>query len=209
MRFTTFLLVASFLSVSAASVAQKITVQFKNAPLQIVINAIQAQSGYGFVYNEKLLENAGPVSINVRNVNIDQALEQAMKDQNLVYFVKDKVVTIKAKTPAVIEKGMANPDPITITGTVKDDKGQPLPGVTVTEKGKENMVVSGTGGDFRMVVTDQSAILVFSYVGYQRQEIKIRSGTDIDVTLSPAINQLRDVVVSGYTVQNRAEFTGS
>ncbi|HEY4148449.1 MAG TPA: SusC/RagA family TonB-linked outer membrane protein [Chitinophagaceae bacterium] len=209
MKLTTFLLIASFLSVSAASVAQKITVQLKNAPLQTVINAIQAQSGYGFVYNEKLLEKAGNISINVRNVNIDQALAEAMKGQNLVYLVKDKVVTIKARTPIYIDTIKTTFDPVTITGTVKDDKGQPLAGVTIMEKGKDNMVVSGTGGDFKMVVTNQDAILVFSYVGYKQQEIRITSGKVIDVTLSPGTSQLHDVVVSGYTVQNRAEFTGS
>jgi len=209
MKLTAFMLIASFLSLSAPSFAQKITVQLRNAPLQTVINSIQSQSGYGFVYNEKLLENAGHISINVRNVNIDEALHQAMKGQNLVYLINDKVVTIKARTPIHTDTTQTIFDPVSITGTVKDDKGQPLPGVTIMEKGKGNFVVSGSGGDFTMAVTNQAAILVFSYVGYERQEIKIASRTVISVTLSPANNQLRDVVVSGYTVQNRAEFTGS
>ncbi|MDR3094674.1 MAG: TonB-dependent receptor [Bacteroidales bacterium] len=98
---------------------------------------------------------------------------------------------------------------ITVTGTVKDQTGETLPGVTVLQKGTGNGAVSNLDGQYTIVIPDENATLVFSFVGYAKQEIMAGTRTVIDVTLAEDSQQLDEVVVVGYGTQKRRELTGS
>lgn len=211
MRLTTLILLATFMQVSANTVAQKITLNKKNVPLESVLKEIRKQSGYDIYYDGKDIPGDLKISIHVTNADVAEALTSALNSLPLTFDIDGTIISIKKKTTGFIDT-MKAPEEIVsidITGTVKDEKGQPMQGVTVSEKGKDNVVVSGAGGDFKIAVSGQDGILTFSFVGYERKEIKIGSKRVINVILSPNNAQLHDVVVSGYTVQNRAEFVGS
>ncbi|QCX00980.1 hypothetical protein FGM00_12975 [Aggregatimonas sangjinii] len=97
----------------------------------------------------------------------------------------------------------------TITGTVVDEGGIPLPGVTVIEKGTRNGTVADFNGSYSISVADESAILMFSYIGMQAQEIPVEGRNEISVTLSTAAEQLDDVVVVGYGRQKKESVVGA
>ena len=83
---------------------------------------------------------------------------------------------------------------ITVRGVVKDAKGEPIIGATVTEKGTRNATVTDFDGNYSLKVTNHNAVLVISYIGYINQEVKAGS----DVTLLEDNAQLNEVVVIGY-----------
>src|ERR1700744_2348685 len=101
MKLTFFLLLACFMTVSATTRAQKITLDTKDATLKSVLNQIKQQSGYYFVIDNDLLDNAKTVTLHLKNADIDEALKQIAQTQNLSYTFEGKVVTIKEKQPLI------------------------------------------------------------------------------------------------------------
>jgi TonB-linked SusC/RagA family outer membrane protein len=96
----------------------------------------------------------------------------------------------------------------TVTGTVTDGTG-PLPGVTVLEKGTENGVVTDFDGNFSIAVSENDAVLVFSYVGMTTQELPLEGRTNLDVVLEPEYSQLDELIIVGYKAQKERTITGA
>lgn len=97
----------------------------------------------------------------------------------------------------------------TVRGVIRDETNQPIPGVTVREKGTSNVTVSAANGTYRIKVK-AGASLQFRYLGFKPQERKVGTRTTIDVTLQDDINTLNEVVVVGYGQKtSRKELTGS
>ena len=88
MRLTTVLLIASMMQVSAASYAQKISLNEKNAPLEQVFNKIRLQSGYDFLFNRNLLKKAKGVNINIKNASLQDALNQSFSGQPFTFVIQ-------------------------------------------------------------------------------------------------------------------------
>ena len=98
---------------------------------------------------------------------------------------------------------------ITISGTVLDEQGQPLPGANVVLKGTTTGVQTDFDGNFSLDNVPGNGILVFSYIGYVSQEIPINNRTSLNVTLLEDTQALDEVVVVGYGTQKKADLTGS
>ncbi|RZM11187.1 MAG: SusC/RagA family TonB-linked outer membrane protein, partial [Pedobacter sp.] len=98
---------------------------------------------------------------------------------------------------------------ITINGTVLDDLGQPLPGVGVNLKGTTVGVSTNLNGEFSIELSSNDAILTFSFVGFNTQEISVKGRTNIKVILTPSTSALNEVVVVGYGTQRKKDITGS
>ncbi|HEY1115128.1 MAG TPA: SusC/RagA family TonB-linked outer membrane protein [Chitinophagaceae bacterium] len=96
-----------------------------------------------------------------------------------------------------------------ITGKVTDDKGEPLPGVTVQVKGLKTSTVTGADGEFTITVPNDAATLVFSYVGMERKEVSIGGKANFQIQLKSLDATLSDVVVVGYSAQKKAHLTGA
>jgi len=97
----------------------------------------------------------------------------------------------------------------TISGTVTDATGMPLPGANILEKGTANGIQTDFDGNYSIEVSSTSSILVYSFVGYQTQEIIVGSQTNINVVLQEDLAQLDEVVVVGYGTQKKVNLTGS
>lgn len=97
----------------------------------------------------------------------------------------------------------------TITGTITDGDGIPLPGATVLEVGTSNGRVSDFDGNFSIKVNSQNSILSFSFVGYLKKEITVQGKTSINVVLKADLSQLNEVVVVGYGTQKKSDITGA
>lgn len=96
-----------------------------------------------------------------------------------------------------------------IIGKVAAGDGTTLPGVTVLEKGTVNGTITNLDGQYQFTVSSQEATLVFSYVGYAAQEVKVNNRSVIDITLQTDLQQLSEVVVVGYGTQRKQDLTGS
>lgn len=96
-----------------------------------------------------------------------------------------------------------------ISGTVKDTQGQPLPGVNVTVKGTTQGTITDMDGNYNISGVDANATLVFSFIGYNVQEIAVAGQTSINASLEEEAVDLDDVVVVGYGVVKKRDLIGS
>jgi TonB-linked SusC/RagA family outer membrane protein len=207
MKMTTFLLIMTIMQVSASSFAQKITLNKVNAPLSIIIDEIRNQSNYDFFYNKKSLKLAKSVTINVKDASLEEVLKICFKDQALEYQIEDKTVVIKGKE---MKFNFFNPFQLAaekIAGKVVDEKGQPIPGASVTEKGTNNVIQTNGNGEFVMNVKGDNAILVISFIGFQNKEISAKDVKNGPITLSASQETLDDVVVTAYGKVKKSSLT--
>jgi len=207
MKLTFIICLLTFMQVSATSLAQKITLNVKNQSFDKLLDELTAQSGYHFLYEDQLLSQATPVTLNTKEQSFNKVLAQSFKNQPFTYVVNGKNILIVAKKKQAVLTPVNQA--IDISGVVTDEKGQPLPGVTVTVKGTTSGTVTNKDGAYSLLGVNDDAILVFSFVGYSSNEVAVNGKSQINTSLSPADTKLSEVVVVGYGTQSKATVTGS
>jgi len=208
MKLTIVILTVMLLQVKASSFAQKITLSLRNAPLSEVVKQLRKQTNYNFLYNSAVAERIHPINLEVKNEALITVLEKCFSGQPLTFRIQNKTVLISNKTLPEAKEETAKLADIEITGTVKDDKG-PLVGVVVQVKGSQRSVATDPQGRFKIDVADENSILIFRFIGFQNQEIKVNSQKVLNVTLIAEEAALNDVVVVGYGTQRQKDLTGS
>ncbi|MGX5689639.1 SusC/RagA family TonB-linked outer membrane protein [Arcticibacter tournemirensis] len=98
---------------------------------------------------------------------------------------------------------------VTVNGTVKDDKQEPLPGVTITVKGTKKITLTDNSGRFTLQTPGSSVTLVFSYLGYAPKEVTTGAAKNLQVVMKTSSSNLEEVIVVGYGTQKRASLLGS
>jgi hypothetical protein len=99
---------------------------------------------------------------------------------------------------------------VAITGAIKDAaNGEPIPGVNIVEKGTTNGTISDIDGIFKITVSGNESVIMFSSIGYLTEEITVGDKTTIDLNLSPDLVSLEEVVVVGYGTQKKSVVTGA
>lgn len=211
MKFTAILLLAASLTVNAKGYTQ-ITIKVKDAPLQKVFKQIQKQSNYDFLYNYELLQEAGNVTIELRNVTLEEALEACLKNKQLTYSIFEKTIIIEPKIPpinlVVPEKKLSLSQEI-VRGRVTDESGTPLQGVSILIKGTSLGTNTNDKGEFEIEIPENSSkILVFSFVGMQSQEVNVSGENQLSITLKNAETQQQEVVIA-YGTQRKSQLTAA
>ncbi len=213
MKLTTFILMITMLHVSAASFAQKISLNETNSPIEKVFKSIRQQSGYEFIYNVKDLKNQ-KISIKLNDVSVDDAVKELIKDLPLSYkIIKNNIVLTKIE-PSLADAALnliriVFQDRIEVRGKILDEKGNPLPGATVKVKGTGITTVTNEQGDFMLNGIDKNAILIINYIGYEPMEMMAIENIGT-IKLALSIGKLNEVVVStGYQTLPKERATGS
>ncbi len=197
MKLVIILLTAGILHVSAAAVAQKITLNEKKATLEQVLKQIRQQSGYDFIYSDNMLDKSVPVTINLKDATLDEALKAALKDQPMTFEIEDSAVVFKVKEPSFIDKLKNAFAAIEVTGRVTDENNQPLSGATVTVKNTNNATNTDANGVFTLKNVQPDAIIVISFIGYDKKEISAKSDLGA-IKLIQASSKLDEVKVIAY-----------
>jgi TonB-linked SusC/RagA family outer membrane protein len=197
MKITTLLLLITIMTVSASSLAQKITLNEKKATLEQVLKKIRQQSGYDFVYSDDMLTNAEPVTINIKDATLNEALQASLKDQRLTFEIADGAVTFKVKEPNFIDKLKAIITNIDVTGRVLDEQGLPIPSATVTVRGTSNATITDASGYFSLKNIDDKAIIVISVIGYEKKEVAAKNNVG-SIRLTIAESKLDEVHIIAY-----------
>src|SRR6185295_8469689 len=96
-----------------------------------------------------------------------------------------------------------------LSGTIIDENGAPVPGVTVVEKGTSNGTNSDNDGKYSLSVSSTAATLVFSFIGYKTQEVPVNNQTVISITLAPDITALQEVLVTGYSSERKQDIVSA
>src|ERR1700761_827171 len=202
MKLTLIILTTVILHVSASTSAQKVTLNKSNASLVDVFDDIRNQSGYDFFYNSKLIKNARPVTVHIKNAELKDALVEIFNGQPLTY-------TITTEDKAVVVKEQATPaPPHAVTGKVVDEQGIPLIGVGIKCKANNSTVSTDVNGNFTITVPDDNAVLSVTYIGYKPMEVTAGHG-NLTITMQQEISALNEVVVVGYGTQKRTDLTGA
>ncbi|MES2277372.1 MAG: SusC/RagA family TonB-linked outer membrane protein [Bacteroidota bacterium] len=228
MRLTTFLLIATLMQVSANGLAQKISLSRSNTSLKSILKELRLQSGYDFVYEEKLLQQAKPVDIQVKGAAIEDVLQLIFSKQTLSYTIQEKTVVITQKKTSVSEPsakplimGRAANDvipeqvvipvvDIDIHGKVFDEKGDPMPGVTVTVRGTTRVTSTNKDGEFFIKTQNPADVLVFTSIGMQTLEVNLDNRKELTVTLKTSATVLNEVKINtGYQTFRKEQMTGS
>ncbi|MFC5411928.1 SusC/RagA family TonB-linked outer membrane protein [Larkinella bovis] len=198
------------------SLDTQITLTLKNASLKEFIQAIESKTNYRFTFDERDMSYDGRITISATNEPLARLLDRVAGTTPLEFkLVKNNIhIRIRETRPTAPAGPVSAPPapaaPKTkITGTVNDDKGQGLPGVTVLEKGTTNGTTTDAAGEFALNIQDPQAVLVISYIGYLTQEVPVGTRTTFNVTLVADMKVLEEVVVVGYGVQKRKDLTGS
>jgi TonB-dependent starch-binding outer membrane protein SusC len=203
-----------FLFISFSSFAapnQTISLSVTNAPLEKVFKEIQKQSGYTFVYTREVLAQAKPVTVKLSNVRVEEALAECLKEQPVTYSVVDRMVIIKPrKVERAVQMSEATAgEPVTVSGRVTDEKGNPLAGATVKVKGSLIGTTTDKDGKFTLVNVDGGAMLEISYVGHETQTVTVRGKSLISIVLGQKLSMLDETVVIAYGTTTRRLNTGN
>lgn len=98
---------------------------------------------------------------------------------------------------------------VQIRGNVKDNQGEPIPGVTILEKGTQNGITTDIDGNYNLEVAGSQSVLQFSFVGMDTKEITVGNQTTINVTLNETATDLEEVVVVGYGTMRKSDVSGA
>jgi TonB-linked SusC/RagA family outer membrane protein len=208
MKLTTIILIAAVMQVSAASYAQKVTLEKKSASLESVFKELRKQTGYDFFFDRNSMEKARPVDISVKDAELKEVLDQLFEHQQLSYSIESNTVVIKEKTPSFLDKIIHRFTDIDLHGRILDDKGTPLPGATVKVKGAKSITLTDANGVFRLSNVNEDAILIINYIGYNSVSLPVKKDMG-DIILVVSTSQLDQIQVIAYGTSTKRANTGS
>ena len=183
--------------------AQSINMQMQSVSVKKAITELQEKSGYSFVYIAGEIDTNKTVTINAKDLN--EAIKQILKGQDLSYEIKGKNIIIKKSSETKVKHSDKK---IQVKGSVKDAKGEPVIGATVMEKGSTNGTITDFDGNFILNVTEGSSVEI-SYIGFEPQQFNAVEGKDMAVVLKEDTKILEEVVVVGYGTQKKVNLTGA
>lgn len=200
MKLSMLMLVTVFVQVSTAANAQRATINEKNIPLEKVFSMLREQTGYRFLYTEEMLNQTIPVSVQFKELSIDEALKRCLEGQPLAYSIKQNTIVLRRKP---LEE-TTEPIRVTVSGKVTDKDGSPLVGVGVRLKDSSLGTLTDAQGTFSINLPSLQGVLVFSYMGYLAKEVPINGTTKLEVVMERSELSLNEVVAVGYGTQRRS-----
>ncbi|WP_159441024.1 SusC/RagA family TonB-linked outer membrane protein [Pedobacter caeni] len=208
MKLITFILLTTFVQVSAATFAQTLSYRQKKTTLEHVFKELERQTGYTVFWSSNSLENK-TLDVNFKQSNLAEVMEKCLEGQDLTYTIDNHTVVIREKEKSIIERFVSYFNLVDVTGRITDEQGKPLPGATVRIKNGGKATITDATGRWSLNKIDESAVLVVSFLGFKPQEVAVKGKSIIDVRLIPSMSELDDVVVVGYGTTKRKDLVGS
>lgn len=212
MRLTTLALIVFSLNISATVYSQntKLSLDVSNQSIKEILFLIESQSEFRFIYESGKINLDKKVSVRVEEQPVEVILNSLFAKEGVKYEITQNNLilinpTEKNKYPdtqKVVQKKKQ------ITGMVTDEKGEPIIGANIVEKGTTNGTITDIDGKFSLEVDDKSMLLV-SYIGYNTKNISISNKSSYTIDLSEDAKTLDEVVVIGYGTQKKVNLTGS
>jgi TonB-linked SusC/RagA family outer membrane protein len=185
----------------------KVSLRLENSQLKKVFKAIEAEGFFRFVYKDAILPKDQLVSIRVEHAEVEEVLGKILQNTGLSYHkLSENLIVITKESPSDNAGTLLA---VKISGKVTNDKGEPLGGVSIMEKGTNNGTTTKEDGTFSLEVTNPNAVLVVTYIGFGRQEYAVKGKSVLDVKLKAEDSSLKDIVVVGYATQKKITITGA
>jgi TonB-linked SusC/RagA family outer membrane protein len=212
MKFTVVFLLAAFLQAKAATYAQNVSLNVRNAALSQVLGEIKKQSGYNFFYNDAMVKTGIPVTVDMKSMPVEEALKRVLNNQPLTFSIVNKTVVLKDKMVQP-DFTAVPPPPGEFHGRVADSLGVPLIGATVRVKGTKELVITDGNGLFVLKNVNDEQSLIISFTGYTTKEMPVkavgRNERNYVFTLQRSTNPLDEVQVIAYGTNTKRFNIGS
>ncbi len=209
MRMTAFMLLVSFLSVSANTYSQEVNISGTNLPLKQVFSLLYKQTGYVVFTNERLLDRAAPVTVNAKHQPLMDFLTEIFSTQPLTFTVEGKTIFLsERKTGPVADTALI---PV-LKGLILDSAGTPIPDVTVTLRNTKRITMTNTRGEFTIENVPEDGILLLTSIAFKGRSVKIEGRSTLTITMEKDIKNLGEVEVvlnNGYELLPKERATGS
>ena len=206
MKVTVLLLLVCVLQSMAGAYSNtaKYDISMTGGKLENVFKLIEQKGEYTFLYSIEDVHQISSVNVNVKQADLKEVLDICLANTKLMYEINGRLVIIRVKDEKPEDKM------VVIKGVVKDKSGEPLPGVTIIEKGTTVGVATGIDGKFTFNTTKHdNIVLVFSFVGMKTKEVKWVGQKELDIILEEDALEMEEVVVTGYQSINRRDMVGS
>lgn len=199
---------------------RRISISVKQEEIKSVFLKMEKQAGVKFLYSSNLVNPKQKVSFEVKREPLSIVLDKLLTPLHLTYELSDKHIIVNrisiplpnkpVSQEAMDIRHIETPDEDRlIQGKVKDESGMGLPGVSILAKGTQRGTITDENGEFSLNVEDGEIVLVFSFVGYLTQEVKVLSQDRVDLTLEVDNKSLEELVVVGYGTQKKVNMTGA
>ncbi|SEA50539.1 TonB-linked outer membrane protein, SusC/RagA family [Chitinophaga terrae (ex Kim and Jung 2007)] len=193
--------------------AQLVNLSVSNQPLTKVCKEIEKQTGYYFIYANDLKDKSYPVSVNIKNQPVKEALAKVFQGSPYAYEVNDKLVSVNTARPTTKNNKAETAEPtdtLTVTGQIFDGKGRgPLENASVTTSITKRSAMTDPMGRFKLKGVKQGELIQVTYIGYQQNKTLITDQREYFMSLTPATNELDNVVVKAYGKTTQRYNTGS
>ena len=192
---------------------QKLTLQLENAEVKNILTEIEKQVDVKFTYRPRIIKDHEKQTLNVSDASLNEVLTQVL-GSGISYEVIGKQIILQAEE---LEGEFSSPSDksgiksvvVAVSGIVTDEGDVALPGVNVLVKGTNLGTTTDVNGRYALEITDQTSVLVFSFIGYMTQEVEVGNRTTIDVKMTLDVQSLEEVVVVGYGEQKKVTVTGA
>ena len=206
MKHVYFMLILFVFQSAASTYAQntRISLDVKQSTLKQVFKEIESKTEYTFFYNDEVLDLERVVDVQANRETIETILRGVLT--NCTFKIENKNILLIPKN--------AGPSPVVqqdrrqITGVVTDERGEPIIGANILEKGTTNGVVTDIDGNFAISLLSD-AVLQISYIGFINQEIKLGAQATYNIVMREDLLNLDEVVVVGYGTVKKRDLTGS
>lgn len=214
MKLSFVLLILALFNVQANTFSQntKINLDVENETIQNVLEKIESKSDFKFFYKSSDIDENRIVSLKAKNKKIAEILDQIFEGQPVTYsMVKNQIILkrgpdkiIRTKSDNKTNEGAYSEkkiDQYTISGTITDSQGVPIPGVNVLEKNTTNGVAADFDGNYTIQVSGPESILTFSSIGYASQERVVGQATTMDIVMTEDAQALDEVVITALGIK--------
>ena len=213
MKFVILFLLVSAMQVTAGVYSQeaKVTLQVENASFESVIRLLEKSTDYTFLYEDRHVESVQHLNLHYEDVDIKVVLDACLKGTNLAYKLMNHTIIIQ---PCVqrdtLEQSQSKQkdNKIRVTGVVKDEEGELMPGVTVVIKGTTVGTSTDVKGEYQIMVPSDG-VLLFSFIGMTTVEESLKGRKEVDVVMKVASYKVKEVVVMGLFNRPGDSFTGA
>ena len=193
---------------------KRISLSVKNKDAKTVLHMIERKAAVKFTYQPHVIQNESDFTFDYKDISLNEILN-VMFESKVKYIVIGNQIVLRMVSKDQTYLNPTENDQLQaytffqVSGTVKDENGEVLPGVNVLIKGSTIGTTTDFSGKYTIDVTDQTTVLIFSFIGYIKEEVEVGNQTQIDVMLTPDLTTLEEIVVVGYGTQEKANLTGA
>lgn len=185
---------------------EAVTLNLKNEPLEKALKEITRQTGYSFIYTRAQLKHTNRITIQLKSAPLKDALNSCFLDQPVSYTIEDRYVIVLDRPDSNIPPGDTT---ITVSGKVVGENGDGLLRISISAVKSKKGTYTNENGEFILQDIPENEVLIFTSVGYNKEEIAVRKKSFITVVMKQSISMLDETVIMAYGKTSRRFNTGN